>query len=356
MKKTALYEVHTNAGAKLIEFAGYMMPVSYRGIIAEHLKVRSSVGVFDVSHMGEIEFRGEKALEMIQKVTVNDASKLEEYQVQYSAMCYNDGGIVDDLLVYRFPDKYLMVVNASNKEKDYNWIIENKINGVKIEDVSDSISLIAVQGPSSIKTLQKLTDVDLDQIKYYHCTEGVLADKDVVLSRTGYTGEIGYEIFTQFADSEYVWNKVIEAGKEFDVEPIGLGARDSLRLEKKYCLYGNDITKDTNPLEAGLGWITKFEKSNFIGKEALLKIKEKGIKRKLIGYLVEGKSFPRKGYKILKNGEIIGETTSGIFSPSLQKGIGMGHVKKEYSDTGSVFDVVIRGKNVKAEVVKTPFI
>ncbi len=350
MKKTALYEIHKNSGAKLIEFAGYMMPVSYRGIIAEHLKVRSSVGVFDVSHMGEIEFKGEKALEMIQKVTINDASKLKDYKAQYSAMCYEDGGIIDDIIVYKFPDKYLTVVNASNRKKDYDWIIENKISGVEIEDISDSITLIAVQGPNSINALQKLTDVNLDRIKYFNFIEGVLADKNIVLSRTGYTGEIGFEIFAKFEDSEHIWKKVMEAGKEFDIEPVGLGARDSLRLEKKYCLYGNDITKDTNPLEAGLGWITKFEKGDFIGKEALLKIKEEGITRKLTGFVVEGKAIPRNGYKIVKNGEFVGETTSGIFSPSLQKGIGLAYVKKEYSGTGSTFDVIIRGKNVKAEV------
>ncbi len=356
MKKTALYEVHKKLGARLIEFAGYMMPVSYKGIIAEHLKVRSSVGVFDVSHMGEIEFKGENALEMVQKVTINDASRLNEYKVQYSAMCYDDGGIVDDILVYRFPDKYLMVVNASNREKDFNWIIENKIDDVEIKDVSDFISLLAVQGPDSIKTLQKLTEINLDRIKYYHFTEAVLADRNVVLSRTGYTGEIGFEIFIPVEDSEYIWDKVFETGGKFDIEPIGLGARDSLRLEKKYCLYGNDITRYTNPLEAGLGWITKLEKGDFIGREALLKIKEKGINKKLIGYIAEGKAFPRKGYEIVKNGEIIGETTSGVFSPSLQKGIGVGYVKKEYSEIGTTFDVVIRKENIKAEIVKTPFL
>lgn len=356
IKKTALYDVHLKSGAKIIEFAGYMMPISYRGIIAEHLKVRSSVGIFDVSHMGEIEFKGENALEMVQRITINDASRLKEYQAQYSAMCYRDGGIVDDLLVYRFPNKYLMVVNASNREEGYKWIIENKMDGVEIDDVSDSITLIAVQGPNSIKTLQKLTEINLEKMKYYHFAESFLAGSNVVISRTGYTGEIGFEVFVSIEDSEYIWDKVMEAGKEFDIEPIGLGARDSLRLEKKYCLYGNDITEKTNPLEAGLGWITKFEKGDFIGRDVLLKIKREGIKRKLIGYVVVEKAFPRKGYKLFKNGEFIGETTSGIFSPSIQKGIGMGYVKKEFSEVGCSFDVVIRGENVKAEVVKTPFV
>lgn len=232
VKRTVLYNVHLKYGAKMIEFAGFMMPVYYRGIISEHLKVRESVGVFDVSHMGEIEFVGPNSLKLLQKLTVNDVSRLNEYQVQYSAMCYPDGGIVDDLLVYKFPDKYLMVVNASNIKKDYEWIIENKIDNVEIDDVSDLISLISVQGPNSINTLQKLTKINLDRIEYYHFTESQLANRDVVISRTGYTGEIGFELFVKNDDAVYVWNEVMEAGKEFDIEPIGLGARDSLRLEK----------------------------------------------------------------------------------------------------------------------------
>ena len=356
VKKTALYDTHVKLGAKMIEFAGYMMPVNYRGIIAEHLKVRSSVGIFDISHMGEIEFKGSNALEMIQKITINDASKLQEYQVQYSALCYPDGGIVDDILVYRFPDKYLMVVNAANRKKDYDWIIQNKIDNIKIEDISDSVSLLAVQGPGSLNTLQKLTDLDLNEMKYYHFAESVLAEKNIIISRTGYTGEIGIELFISIEDSEYLWSKVMEAGEEFGIEPIGLGARDSLRLEKKYCLYGNDITENTNPLEAGLGWITKLKKADFIGRDTLIEIKKENPKRKLIGYIVKGKAFPRKGYKIERNGEIIGETTSGTFSPSLKKGIGMGYVKSKFSDVGMVFDVSIRSKKIKAEVVKTPFV
>jgi aminomethyltransferase len=356
IKRTALYDVHLKYGAKMIEFAGYMMPVYYRGIIYEHLKVRNSVGVFDVSHMGEIEFIGPDALKLVQKLTINDVSRLKEYQVQYSAMCYPDGGIVDDLLVYKFPNKYLMVVNASNIKKDYEWIIENKIENVEINNVSDFVSLIAVQGPNSIKTLRKLTKTNLNQIGYYYFAESQLANINIVISRTGYTGEIGFELFVKNDDAEYIWNEVMEAGKEFDIEPVGLGARDSLRLEKKYCLYGNDITENMNPLEAGLGWITKLEKGDFIGRDALLKVKKEGMRRKLVGYVVDGKAFPRKGYEVYKNGECIGETTSGTFSPCLNKGIGIGYVKKEYSEIGSKFDVNIRGKNVEAEVVKTPFV
>ncbi len=356
LKKTALYNAHLKSGGKMIPFAGYYMPVQYRGIIAEHLKVRSSVGVFDVSHMGEFVFTGEKALDMIQKVTINDASRIEEYQAQYSAMCNSGGGIIDDVIIYRFPDKYLMVVNAANKEKDYNWILDNSISDVLIEDISDEIILLAVQGAKSLNTLKKLTDYDLESIEYFHFAEIKLADKEIIISKTGYTGEMGFELFINAEDSEHIWDMLFTAGQEYDIEPIGLGARDTLRLEKKYCLYGNDITEDTNPFEVGLGWIIKLDKGDFIGREALVQIKQEGVKRKLIGYVVEGRAFPRTGYEIFENGSKIGFTTSGTMSPSLGKGIGIAYVDKEYSKTGTEFDVIVRGKPVKAEVVKTPFV
>jgi len=355
-KKTALYDVHKNLGAKIVDFAGYYMPVFYTSIIEEHLKVRSSVGVFDVSHMGEIDFLGDKALDYIQKLTINDASKLDVYQIQYSAMCYPDGGIVDDLLVYRFPDKYMMIVNAANLDKDYKWIVDNKIEGAETKNISDDITLLAVQGPKSLDTLQKLTDINLSDMKYYWFTEGKLAGVDMMISRTGYTGELGFELGLPREHSETVWNKVFEAGKEFDIAPIGLGARDTLRLEKKMALYGNDIDQTTNPIEAGLGWITKPDKGDFIGKEAILKVKEEGIKRKLVAFVIEGKAFPRHGYKIYKNDTVIGHVTSGTVSPSLQKGIGLGYVPKEHSRVGEKILIGIRKDKVQAEIIKPPFI
>ncbi|RKY86473.1 glycine cleavage system aminomethyltransferase GcvT [candidate division KSB1 bacterium] len=355
-KKTALYEIHKKLGAKIVEFAGFYMPVFYTSIIEEHRKVRSSVGVFDVSHMGEIEIYGEKALEFTQKITVNDPEKLEVGQVQYSAMCYPDGGIVDDLLVYRFKDKFMLVVNAANTDKDYQWILDNKIDDVEIKNISDKITLLAIQGPKSRDTLQKLTSINLSEIKYYWFKEGKLADIDMIISRTGYTGELGFELYISPENSERLWNKIFEAGKEYDIAPVGLGARDTLRLEKKYALYGNDIDKTTNPLEAGLGWIVKLDKKDFIGKDALLKIKSNGIKRKLIGFITEGNTFPRKGYNIFKNNTIIGKVTSGTFSPSISKGIGLGYVDIAYSKIGEKIFIEIRKQKIKAEIVKTPFV
>ncbi len=259
MKHTALYNMHLKYNPKMVEFAGYEMPIQYHSIREEHRKVRESVGVFDVSHMGEIEIRGEQALEMVQKITINDASTLETGQAQYSAMCYRDGGIVDDLLVYRFSDYFLLVVNAANKDKDLDWMLQNKLEKCEITDISDTLTQIAVQGKNAEAVLQKLTDVDLQNIQFYWFTEGILAGAPMIISRTGYTGEPGFELYLENKYAENVWTKVMDAGTEFEIEPIGLGARDSLRLEKKMCLYGNDIDASTNPLEAGLGWITKLE-------------------------------------------------------------------------------------------------
>ncbi|MCK6621306.1 MAG: glycine cleavage system aminomethyltransferase GcvT [Calditrichia bacterium] len=356
VKKTGLYEVHRRLGAKMVEFAGYYMPIQYSGILEEHKRVRTTAGVFDVSHMGEIEIRGPRALEMVNRITINDAGKLSVNQAQYSAMCYEDGGIVDDLLVYHRGDHYLLVVNASNTGKDFEWIMRHKIPGVEIENTSERITQLAVQGKAAPAILQKLTDVDLSQIKSYWFTEGKLAGTPMIISATGYTGEPGFELYFDHAHSENVWNRIFEAGKEFAIAPIGLGARDSLRLEKKYCLYGNDIDQTTNPLEAGLGWITKLDKSDFIGREALLKIKEAGLKRKLAGFEVEGKMIPRHGYSVQKYGQVVGQVTSGAFSPVLEKNIGLAYLKTELANPGETVEIEARGKVVPAKIVKTPFV
>lgn len=359
MKKTAFYNVHNNYNAKIVEFAGFYMPIQYTSIIAEHKAVRNNVGVFDVSHMGEIFIRGEKALDFIQKITINDASKLHPGRVQYSAMCYENGGVVDDLLIYMVSSsEYLLVVNAANLEKDYNWMIKNNDLEVEIDNQSDNYSLLAVQGPKSKDTLQKLFGISLD-IEYYHFIQTSFQGMDFIISRTGYTGELGYELYFKcnIEQAEEFWNNLFSAGKEFDIQPIGLGARDTLRLEMGYSLYGNDISQDTNPLEAGLGWITKLNKNNnFIGKEALLKIKSEGSNRKLVPLVIEEKAFPRHGYEVAAGEDIIGFLTSGTVSPILDKGIALAYVKSEYSQPGNTVSVIIRGKKVPAEVVTLPFI
>jgi aminomethyltransferase len=355
IKKTALHDTHAQHGAKLVEFAGFWMPVQYRGIIEEHRAVRNSVGVFDVSHMGEFEFRGPNALEFLQRVTINDVSKLAEYQAQYSALCYLDGGIVDDVIVYRWPDHYMMVVNASNVEKDFAWLSQHLSSGLELVDKSEEYSLLAVQGRNAQATLQKLTKVDLAAIKYYWFAAGEIAGIPAFISRTGYTGEDGFEVGFAPQHSEKIWNAIFEAGKEFGIEPIGLGARDTLRLEMKYCLYGNDIDQTTNPLEAGLGWITKLDKGDFIGRDVMLKMKASGIPRKLVGFEVEGKNIARHGYSILKDGAVIGRVTSGTFSPSLEKSIALGYVASAHAVGDAALAVDIRGRLAKAKIAKTPF-
>jgi len=358
MKQTKFYNIHKNLGAKIVEFAGFEMPIQYSSIIAEHNSVRNSVGVFDVSHMGEVFVKGEKALDFIQYITVNDASKLFPSRVQYSAMCYENGGIVDDLLVYRISkDEFMLVINASNINKDFEWMQKNNKFDVELKNRSDVYSLLAVQGPNSLKTLQKLTDEKID-LEYYHFKEMKIDGIDVIISRTGYTGEIGYEIY--FLGNEKVaedfWNKIFEAGKEFDIKPVGLAARDSLRLEMGYCLYGNDIDQNTNPLEAGLGWITKLSKTEFVGQKVLLKVKEEGVHKKLVALTSEEKIFPRHGYDITSNQKKIGFVTSGTVSPVLDKPIAMAYVEKQFSAIGSEVNFLIRGKEVPAKVVKLPFV
>lgn len=357
MKRTKFYSIHKKLNAKIVEFAGFEMPIQYSSIIQEHKAVRHSVGVFDVSHMGEIFIRGKQALDFVQYITVNDASKLFPGRVQYSAMCYDDGGIVDDLLVYKISDdEFLLVVNASNIQKDFEWMNKNNKFGVEIINRSDDFSLLAVQGPDSLKTLQKIADTEID-LEYYHFTKMKIAGVEMIVSRTGYTGELGYELYFEGdeAIAEKVWNAVFEAGKEFNIQPVGLGARDTLRLEMGYCLYGNDIDQTTNPLEAGLGWITKLNKSDFVGKNALLKAKE-NITRKLVAMISEEKTFPRHGYDISANGKKIGHITSGTVSPVLDKPIALGYVEKDFSAVDTEVNFVVRGKEFPAKVVKLPFV
>lgn len=359
MKKTKFYSVHEKAGAKIVEFAGYLMPVQYSSIIAEHKAVRNSAGVFDVSHMGEVIVKGDKALNFIQHITINDASKLFPGRVQYSAMCYPVGGIVDDLLVYKIAgDEFMLVINASNIEKDFNWMNENNKFDVELRNESDEYSLLAVQGPNSRAVIEKITDASLD-MEYYHFTKGKAAGIDMIISRTGYTGELGYELYFKGDESaaENVWSEIFKAGEEFNIQPVGLGARDTLRLEMGYCLYGSDIDKDTNPLEAGLGWITKLKKeADFIGKDSLQKIKAEGLKRKLAPLITDEKAFPRHGYDVTVNGEKVGTVTSGTVSPILEKPVALAYINSEFAEEGKEVNINIRGKEIPAKVVKLPFI
>lgn len=357
MKNTALSQVHINLGAKMVPFAGYNMPVSYEGINAEHETVRKGVGVFDVSHMGEFILKGDGALDLIQRVTSNDASVLVDGKVQYSCLPNDKGGIVDDLLVYRLTEKsYLLVVNASNIEKDWNWISAHNHAGVEMENISDKTSLLAVQGPMAAKALQSLTDIDLSSMTYYTFAKGKFAGVDnVLISATGYTGAGGFEIYFENGQADLIWNKIFEAGKPYGIKPIGLGARDTLRLEMGFCLYGNDIDDTTSPIEAGLGWITKFTKK-FTNSEALLKQKESGVEKKLVGFEMVERAIPRHDYEITDAaGNLIGKVTSGTQSPSLQKGIGMGYVKSDFAKNGTEIFIKVRDKLTRASVVKIPF-
>lgn len=354
-KKTGLYDVHVGLGAQIVSFGGYLMPLKYTSILEEHRRVRRSVGVFDVSHMGEFIVSGPGAQDFVNRMTVNDVASLGIYQVQYSAMLYDHGGIVDDLLVYRLPDRYMLVVNAANLDKDFRWLQDHCPNQVELKNVSDDITLLAVQGPCSDHVVEKLTDVNLNNINYYWCAEGTIAGVPSIISRTGYTGEIGWELYVDRKHSESLWNAVMTAGKDYEIGPVGLGARDTLRLEMKYCLYGNDISQDTNPLEAGLAWITKLEKGDFIGRDAVQKVKDQGVTRRLVGMELLEKAFPRPHYPIIKNGETVGDITSGTVSPMLEKGICLGYVAADYTKVGTELAVQIRGKDVPAVVIKPPF-
>jgi aminomethyltransferase len=357
MKQTALYEIHKALGAKMVPFAGYEMPVQYEGVNAEHITVRNSVGVFDVSHMGEFLIEGPNALKLVQSVCSNDAAHLAIGQAQYSCLPNSNGGIVDDLIVYRLKElAFLLVVNASNIEKDWNWIQSKNSENVKMKNLSDDYSLLAIQGPAAVEAMQPLSSFDLSAIKFYHFKEGDFAGIDgVIISATGYTGSGGFEIYCKNKDVKHIWNSIFEAGNSFGIKPIGLAARDTLRLEMGYCLYGNDIDDNTSPIEAGLGWITKFSKT-FTNSENLQIESNEGVKQKLIGFELLERGIPRKGYEIVgADGLTIGEVTSGTMSPSLGKGIGMGYVKTNYTAAGTPIGIKIRKNIVTAAVVKTPF-
>jgi len=354
LKKTPFYEMHIKNGAKIVEFANFLMPLQFEGIIPEHLTVRNGVGVFDVSHMGEIEITGPGRIEFANYITTNDVSKLQLNQVQYSTMLYPDGGIVDDLLVYNLKDRILLVVNAANTEKDFSWILKNKKFDVEIRNISDEIGQLAIQGPKSEIVLQRIVKFNLADLKYYWATETEINGVDVLLSRTGYTGEDGFEIYIDARYGEKIWEIIFEAGKDFGIKPIGLGARDTLRFEMRYCLYGNDIDQTTNPLEAGLGWVVKLNKGDFIGREALLKIKEAGLKRKLVGFEALGRGIPRPHLKIFNGNKEVGFVTSGTFSPSLKKGMGMGYVELPFSEPNTKLKVLAK-EPVEVIVISGPF-
>lgn len=360
MKITALNEIHKKSGGKMVEFAGFEMPIEYSGIKDEHMTVRESVGVFDVSHMGEFWIKGPNALELVKKITSNDPTLLTPGQAQYSCFPNGKGGIVDDLLVYSYePEKYLLVVNAANIEKDWNWVVSLNDVGAELENASDRISQLAIQGPKAMATLQKLTDINLPEIKFYTFVTGKIAGiDDVIISATGYTGAGGFELYFRNEVADEMWKAIFEAGKEFGIKPIGLGARDTLRLEMGYCLYGNDIDDTTSPIEAGLGWITKFNNGRkFIDRDYLMMQKTEGVSRKLRGFVMQERGIPRHHYELVNSeGRVIGKVTSGTMSPVLNKGIGMGYVAKEYSAFGTQIFVKIRNKNIPAEIVKLPFI
>lgn len=358
IKFVPLNHLHEKLGGKMVPFAGYNMPVRYSSDIEEHMTVRNGVGVFDVSHMGEFTLKGPNALDLIQRVTSNDASKLIDGQAQYSCLPNETGGVVDDLIVYKIKDNdYLLVVNASNIEKDWDWISKYNSKGVDMKNVSDDICLFAVQGPKARGVLQKLTNTDLAAIKYYHFSIGELAGvKDVVMSNTGYTGAGGFEIYVNKAYAEKIWNAIFEAGKDENIKPIGLGARDTLRLEMGFCLYGNDIDDTTSPLEGGLGWITKFTK-DFTNSVNIKKQKEAGVTKKLVGFKMIDKGIPRHDYPIKDaSGNVIGRVTSGTQSPMLSIGIGLGYVTTAHASVGSEIFIEIRGKAMKAMVSKMPLV
>jgi aminomethyltransferase len=357
MKNTALTEKHIALGAKMVPFAGYNMPVQYAGINIEHETVRNNVGVFDVSHMGEFILKGEKALALIQKTCSNDASKLFDGKIQYTYLPNETGGIVDDLLVYKIDEKtYMLVVNASNIEKDWNWISGFNTEGVEMKNISDRTSLLAVQGPKAAEALQSLTDINLASMDYYTFKKGVFAGiENVLISATGYTGAGGFEIYFDNAHAETIWDAIFTAGEPYGIKPIGLGARDTLRLEMGFCLYGNDIDDQTSPIEAGLSWVTKFNKE-FTNAKALQEQKEKGVSKKLVGLEMIERGIPRHDYEVVDaEGNVIGKVTSGTQSPSLQKAIGLAYVDKSFAKEGTEIYINIRDKKVKAKIVKLPF-
>jgi len=358
MKNTALTHKHKELGAKIVEFAGYNMPIEYSGLKDEHITVREKVGMFDVSHMGEFWIEGPKAYDLIQKVSANDASKLKPGKAQYTCLPNGEGGIIDDFLIYQYDEqKYMAVVNAANIEKDWNWFQKHNTMGAEMKDDSDKMSLLAIQGPKALATMEKLTDENLAEMKPFRFKVGKIAGADnVIISATGYTGENGFELYVDNSVTEQIWDAILEAGKEFGIKPIGLGARDTLRLEAGLCLYGNDIDDTTSPIEAGLSWVVKFKDyKDFIDKDHLWKQKQEGVSRKLIAFVMQEKGIPRQHYEIVnKDEEKIGEVTSGTMSPMMNKGIGMGYVKSGYAEEGNEIFIKIRKKVLKAEIVNIP--
>jgi aminomethyltransferase len=358
MITTPFTAIHEALGAKMVDFAGFYMPIQYSGIIDEHMTVRNAVGVFDVSHMGEFIVKGPNALEYLQSIVSNDVSKLERGQAQYAYLPNENGGIVDDLLVYHLDDgNYMCVVNAGNIQKDWAWFNQHNTKGAELHNISDRTALLAVQGPKAAQALQSLTEIDLDAIPYYRMVRGKFAGVDnVIISATGYTGSGGFELYFNAVHAEAVWKQIFEAGASFGIKPIGLGARDTLRLEKGYCLYGNDIDDSTSPVEAGLGWVTAWAK-DFVGKEKILAVKTAGAARKLIGFVMEDRGIPRHDYEIADaEGNIIGKVTSGTQSPLLSKGIGLAYVDAAFSKAGTEILLPLRGKMLKAVVTKVPFV
>tara|TARA_B110000240_G_scaffold165034_1_gene185609 strand:+ start:2929 stop:4023 length:1095 start_codon:yes stop_codon:yes gene_type:complete len=353
-KNTPLFDRHIELGGNMVSFGGYLLPTHYSGINLEHLGVRSKAGLFDVSHMGEFIISGSDAESFLQKVTVNDVTSLSVGQAQYSAMCYANGGIIDDILIYKKKNEFMLVVNAANNEKDLDWLKSHAKGDIRIENVSDDIGLVAIQGPRSRNILQTLTDSNLTNIQFYHFVEGRLNGKKAIISRTGYTGELGFEIYANSDDIGEIWDAIMKAGQDKGLEPAGLGCRDTLRMEMKLALYGNDIDDTTNPIEAGLGWITRLGKTDFMGKKALLEAKA-NVTRRLVCLEMTERAIPRQGYTILMNDESVGIITSGTMSPSLETGIGIGYVNRPFDKSGTELLVDIRGRMKSAVVVKPPF-
>ncbi|KMP12020.1 glycine cleavage system protein T [Candidatus Nitromaritima sp. SCGC AAA799-C22] len=358
LKTTPLIDVHREWGARLVSFAGWNMPIQYAGVVAEHLCVREKVGLFDVSHMGEVEIEGKDAQRFLQYLLSNDIEKMSDGAILYTLMCYENGGVVDDLLVHRFAkDRYFLCVNASNTDKDYDWIVKNAGDfEVTTKNTSAQTAQLALQGPRAQEVLQPLCDVSLNDLSYYHFKNGKIGNVDGIVSRTGYTGEDGFELYLPGGDAAGVFRALMKQGEPCDIQPIGLGARDTLRLEMGYALYGHEIDAQSSPLEAGLGWVIKFSKGEFIGRESLLKQKEAGLKRRLAGLKLLTRGVPRDNYRVLKDGEPVGRVTSGTFSPSLNTGVGLCYVSREHSEIGARLEVEIRNRSVPAEVVKPPFV
>lgn len=358
LKTTPLIEVHRELGAKLVPFAGWRMPIQYSGVIQEHLCVRNGVGIFDVSHMGEIDIRGKDAKPFLQKLMTNDIEKMSDHSILYTVMCYEDGGVIDDLLVHRFSkEHFFLCVNASNTDKDFNWIEQQaETFDVAVKNISSETAQLAIQGKDAEQLLQKSSDFVLGDLGYYHFKKGKIHNNECIISRTGYTGEDGFEIYVGWDQAESLCHRILEDGKAFNLQPIGLAARDTLRLEMGYALYGNDINAETSPLEAGLGWVVRLEKEDFIGKARLVKQKEAGLKRKLAGIKLLERGVPRPHYQVFSGDQAVGELTSGTFSPSLNLGIGLCYVSLEQAKVGTQLSVEIRNQKVPAEIVKPPFV